>query len=337
MPKFITIGENIHCSRIYKTNGKFVEKDENGRFLLKYRADNEQRTVPIPDEFTENSDWQAGKVKHCAVALWQTAYGNDAEKKAGIDYLKHMAKVQESAGADYIEVNIDEFSRDTEERIKLIKWLITEIQRTVKKPVSVDSSNPEILGAGLEICDAERGRPMLNSVSLERLSAIEHVKKYRPVVVASAAGEQGLPSNVEERIANLDRLIPIIMEAGLDISDIYVDPLVLPIATDGKNGKILLDSTSAIREKYGNKIHIIGGFSNISFGMPKRNLVTQVFTYLAVEAGADSGIVNPVHVNNDILDSMDTSSEAFKLARALLMGEDEFGMQFITAVRGGTI
>ena len=118
--------------------------------------------------------------------------------------------------------------------------------------------------------------------------------------------------------------------------DIHVDPLVFPISVDGNNGPSLLESVTAIRDTYGPDIRFAGGMSNISFGMPHRNLINRVFMYLAIEAGADGGIVDPLHINVDILEAMDTSTEAFALTRALLQGEDEFGMNFIMASREGT-
>lgn len=71
--------------------------------------------------------------------------------------------------------------------------------------------------------------------------------------------------------------------------------------------------------------------------MPARKLINQVFTWLAVEAGADSGIVDPMQINAKILDSLDTNADTFKLARALLTGEDEFGAEFISAHREGKL
>ena len=71
--------------------------------------------------------------------------------------------------------------------------------------------------------------------------------------------------------------------------------------------------------------------------MPSRTLINQVFTRLATDAGADSGIVDPAHINGKILAGLDRSTEAYELARALLTGEDDFGMNFIMAVREGRI
>ena len=333
---FIGVGENIHCTRIYKVGGKFCRQDGDG-YSIYYKAGSEDRTLPVPESFMSGSDWEAGKVKHCAVAIQQGVYGEGAAQAAGIDYIQSLARRQVAAGATYLDINVDEYSTDIEERMRLMVWTVNQVQAAVEIPVSIDSSDMGILAAGLKACDTSRGKPMVNSVSLERPEAIAAAAGAGAVVIASAAGESGLPANTEERLANLDRLMPLLEAAGFMAGDIHVDPLVFPISVDGTNGTGFLDAVRAIREKYGPEIHIVAGLSNVSFGMPSRKLINQVFTYLAVEAGADGGIVDPMHINADVVNSMDVESEGFRLAKDLLSGADDFGMNFITATREGTI
>ncbi|OGV69302.1 MAG: hypothetical protein A2283_13805 [Lentisphaerae bacterium RIFOXYA12_FULL_48_11] len=332
--KFIAVGENIHCTRILKVGGKSVKDMGNGKYSIIYKAGNETRELPVPEIFMKRADWENGKVKHCAVAAWQGTYGDSTGKAAGVDYIQNLAGIQENAGASYLDINIDEFSTDPQEKIRMMKWTVGVVQQASKLPCSIDSSNTDILNAGLEACDKSRGKPMVNSVSLERVDAIAVAAKHGSVVIASAAGEKGLPSTNEERMANIDAIIPRLTAVGIKIPDIHIDPLVFPISTDGNNGNNFLKTVSSVRSKYGADIHIVAGLSNVSFGMPNRKLINQVFSWLAVEAGADGGIVDPMQINAGILSEMDTESENFKLAKALLTGTDEFGMNFITAFRG---
>ncbi len=335
--KFIAVGENIHCTRILKVGGKSVRTDENGVHVIDYTADDEKRTLPVPPVFHEGADWQNGRVKHCAVAIWQGLYGAPAEQAAATDYLQSLARKQKANGAVWLDVNVDEFSSDIEERARAVAWTIRIAQEAAGIPISVDSSSPEVLEAGLEMCATDIGRPLVNSVSLERPDAIALAERFHACVIASAAGETGLPSTAEERVANLERLMPMLEEAKLAADDIHIDPLVLPISVDSQNGQRFLASVRAIRERFGPEIHIVAGLSNVSFGMPRRPLINRVFSWLAVEAGADGGIVDPAQINLDVLQSMDTGSEAFENARALLLGDDEFGMEFIAACREGKI
>ena len=337
IPRFIAVGENIHCTRVLKVGGKSVEDLGNGQHAIVYKAGSATKHLPIPPVFTTTADWQNGKIKHCAVAIWQGTRGDANGKAAGIDYIQNMAKQQEATGATYLDINVDEFSTDVAERVQLMKWTVEVAQKAVKIPVSVDSSNQEILQSGLKAADKSRGKPMVNSVSLERVAAIDVAAEFKAAVIASAAGERDLPCTTEGRMANIGRLMQKLRAAGFADGQIHIDPLVFPISTDGNNGKLFLEAVSAVRNTYGKDIHMCAGLSNISFGMPARKLINQVFTWLVVEAGGDGGIVDTLQINKNILESLDTESEGFKLAKALLLGEDEYGMNFITASREGQI
>lgn len=336
LSRFVTVGENIHCTRIYQVGGKYCKAADEG-YVIEYKSANGMAALPVPAVFTDGGDWENGKVKHCAVAIWQGKYGDGAGQAAGVDYLQSMAQRQEAAGADYLDINVDEFSTDVDERADLMQWTVRTVQEVVSIPVSLDSSNITILRAGLDAADSSRSKPMVNSVSLERLDAVEAAKEFTAVVIASAAGEKGLPATNEERLANVASLMINLRGAGLEDTDIHVDPLVFPVSVDPQNPKRFLDAVTAIRQEYGPEIHIVAGLSNVSFGMPSRKLINQVFTYMAVEAGADGGIVDPFQINLSILRGLDTSTEPYELARALLNGEDDFGMDFITASRAGKL
>ena len=331
---FIVIGENIHCTRVLKRDGNLVDAAAH---VIRYDDGGKKKTLPIPEILLKSADWENGKIKHCVAAIWQGLYGQGPAQEAGRDYLRVMAAKQEQAGASFLDVNVDEFSMDLPERIKAVQWTAALVQGASRLPLSIDSSNSDIMRAGLKACEQARGRPMVNSISLERIGLLDAVAEYKPAVVASAAGEKGLPATTEERLANLGRLIPQLTAKGIQMDWIHVDPLVYTISTDPNNGKMFLAAVQAIRAKYGPAVHIIGGLSNVSFGMPTRKLINQVFAYLAVEAGGDGGIVDPLQINAKILQGLDTKSEPFQLAKALLLGTDEFGMNFIAAHRAGKL
>lgn len=334
---FVSVGENIHCTRIYKIGGKFCKETDEGKFVINYQTADGTKQLPVPEVFTSSPNWESGKVKHCAVAIHQGFYGSGEDQSSGIDYLQNLARRQEEAGATYLDINVDEFSTDVEERIKLMVWTVEVVQKAVSIPMSIDSSNLDILQAGLGACDTSRARPMVNSVSLEREDAVKIAKSANAVVIASAAGADSLPDDLDGRMENIDAIYQILKAEGYQKADIHFDPLVFPISTDGQNGIRFLDTVKAIREKYGPEVHIVAGLSNVSFGMPNRKLINQVYTRLAVEAGADGGIVDPMQINIGILNGLDTESEPFALTKALLLGKDDFGMDYITASRDGRL
>ncbi len=337
VPKFIAVGENIHCSRIYKVGGSFVKPCADGTYALVYPVDEQEQYVPIPQHVLESEAWAKGKVKHAAVAMWQGFYGDDAAKHAGIAYLEQMARIQEFYGASFLDVNVDEFSNNVEERMRLIQWVAGVLQHASALPLSIDSSDLNILRAGLEACDLSRGKPMVNSVSLERIAAIEIARANNAVVIAGATGESSMPQNTEERVQNLELLVNKLHDAGFEDGEVYLDPLVFPASVDSNNGKMIFEAIAVLRQKFGQDIHFAPGLSNVSYGLPNRKLLNQVFTCLCMEQGCDGGIVDPRQINDEALNSLDTTTEAFQLAKAFLTGEDEYGMNYIRAVRKGKI
>lgn len=335
---FHIIGENIHCTRSYKTDGAFVEVDTDGSASILYRdTDHATCRLPVPASIMEGPDWQAGKVRHCAVAVWQGMHGTGAARDAGRNFLESLALRQQRAGAAYLDINVDEFSARIEERCQAMRWLVEWLTPRVTIPLSIDSSNTSVLRSGLAACDRTHGAPMVNSVSLERMDALAAAADHRAVVIASAAGEKDLPCDTAGRMANLEALMRHLKVAGMDEAAVYFDPLVFPVATDPNNARSFLDAVHAVRDTYGSRVHIVGGFSNVSYGMPCRKLINQVFTRLAVDAGADGGIVDPFHINRKVLNELDRGAESFALARALLTGEDAFGGEFISAYRDGRL
>ena len=334
---FIAVGENIHCTRKYKVGGKYVGETSDGQSVIRYDADGAPAEMPVPTPIAEGADWTAGYVRHCAAAMWHVLHGDQSGKADAEKYICALAKAQESAGATYLDINVDEFSTDDEERTTLMEWAARVAQSASSLPLSIDSSNPVVLKAGLAACDTSRDAPMLNSVSLERADAIGLAEEFNACVIASASGESDLPNTTADRLANLDSLMPRLAAAGIVGAKLHVDPLVFPMSTDPANGKLFIEAVAAIRGRYGSDIHIVAGLSNISFGMPHRKLLNQVFTHLAVQAGGDGGIVDPLHINQRVLADMDPNSKSYELARAALMGEDVLGMNYIAAFRAGDL
>ena len=335
--KFYAVAENIHCTLIRKTGGKFVSQKDDGSAYVLYKEEGQEKSFPIPKHYTEIDDWSNGKIKHVAAAMWQGYYGEGSAKEEGIEYVKYWARIQESFGSAYLDLNVDEFSTDLDERLGLMKWAAGIVQEASSIPLSIDSSNLDLLKAGLGACDTSRGKPMVNSVSLERPDAIELAASAGAVVIAGATGKEAMPESVEDRIANCQELMTIMSDAGLSKSDVFFDPLVFPVSVNKANGTDVIESVQELRKIYGDDIHFAPGLSNISYGLPNRKLINTVFTYQCWEAGMDGGIVDPRHINMRVLSSMDTSTEAYTLAKNLVLGEDEYGMQFIMASRDGKL
>lgn len=331
---FIIVGENIHCTRVRLTKGKYVAQLDDGTSALVFAEDGKKRYLPIPADVVEGQDFKDGKVRHVAVAVQQGLYGSDEEQDAGRRYVQAMAVEQESAGAWFLDVNVDEFSIDQDEKKRAMEWVARVVQSATSIPLSIDSSDPQILETGLAACDPSKGKPLVNSVSLERVGFVPIAAKAKACVIASAMGATSMPQTKEERQENIYELVPKLQEAGIPLSDTFLDPLVFPVSVDVQNGPTVIETIRTLREKYGEEVHFAPGLSNVSHGFPRRSVLNRVFARLCREAGCDGGIVDPAQINDEVLAGIDFSDEVNTLAKNVLLGKDEFGMAFISAIRG---
>ncbi len=335
---FVTIGENIHTTRVVKLGGVFHETLVDGSDAVKYRnADGERRLMRVPDHFKESQPYQQGQLKHFMIAVWKGINEEGEEAATGIDYIAKEVHRQVKAKASYLDLNVDEFSYRLNEQLDAMKWLVERVQSISPIPPSIDSSKSEIIEAGFAAYDGSAGRPMLNSVALERIEALDLVLEHDAAAVVTAAKEDGMPEDEHQRLENVGRIVEAALTKGIEKDDLYVDPLFFPISVSGEYGPHGLNAIRMIREEFGTEIHITGGMSNVSFGLPKRKLVNEVFVRLAIDHGADSGIVDPLHLDIDKILSLDMNSKPVQITTEMLMGNDDFCMNYITAFRSGDL
>ncbi len=335
--QFILVGENIHCTRSVKRGGKRTTSLEGAQEGVTFTYNGESRVLPIPPEWGQISPpYTEGKIRHIALGMYMAHDGKTEEqRKAGAAYLCWAAERQIERGAAFLDVNVDEYSYDPTVRTDMMKWVVTFLSQRYDTPLSIDSSNVETLTAGLECCRQETA-PMVNSVSLEREEAVDTVMQYKAHAIVSAAGRKGLPSSVEERVANFTEIIAILDKAGMEHEKMHLDSLVLPISVDPMNGKNFLDAAAQAKDTFSG-VNFSGGLSNVSFGMPKRKLLNLTFARMFVEIGGNGGIIDPVQMNAEDIAAVDTESEAFHLARAVLDGTDMYGSKYIKAYRKGKL
>jgi 5-methyltetrahydrofolate--homocysteine methyltransferase len=331
---FIVIGENIHTTRIIRSpSPRLVEDDASRPAILFTDEHGEQRHLPIPEEELRTQEYEEGRVKHVRSAVRAARNG----EAVGLDYLRQMAFEQIDNGAAYLDVNVDEYSHKLGEQIETMRYLVEFLGPASSVPLSIDSSNQEIIQAGLEAADHHAGAPMLNSASLERLDALDLASETGGPVIVTAAGDSGMPSNAEERVENASRMIDAAGEKGIPLDRIYVDPLMFPISVDGDFVTHVLDAIRAIRGRYGPEIHITGGMSNVSFGLPNRRLLNDAFLLMAIEAGADSGIIDPIQNDIERVRAIDVDTRPFQLAVDVLTGADRNCRAYIKASRAGEL
>ena len=337
MSDFAVIGENMHCTRIVKLGGKHTVELPGGGVGVAFEHAGAARVLPVPADWGELSPaFGEGKVKHVALAVHQATRGAGDDRQAGEDYLLYAARRQVDAGASFLDVNVDEYSNDPARRAEAMRYLAGFLAERIPVPLSIDSSSLETVIAGLEACREAPGRTMVNSVSLERVEYVDAIAEFDAEAVVSAAGREDLPTDVDGRIANFEEIIARLDAAGIARERMHLDPLVFPVSTEPTHGRRFLDATAEAKKRF-DGVRLSGGFSNVSFGMPQRKLLNRVFVWLCVEAGASSGIVDPVQIPPAEIEAMDTDCEPFAMARAFLTGEDSYGMAFLAAHREGKL
>jgi 5-methyltetrahydrofolate--homocysteine methyltransferase len=335
--RFIIIGENVHTTRIVRRPGPFVLSGEDGRESIAFSDESgRERFLPIPDEEKRTQEYEEGRVKHVRSAV-RLAIGDGPDKQVGVDYLHALAARQVEAGAAFLDVNVDEFSHRLPEQIETMRWLAEDLAPRVGVPLSIDSSNLDIIRTGMEAAGTHCGPPMLNSASLERAEALELGAETGGAVIVTASGASAMPDGTAERVANASAMVERALALGISMDLIYVDPLVFPISVDGRFGEHCLDAIRELRARYGPEVHITGGLSNVSFGIPQRRLINDVFLVLAIEAGADSGIIDPIANDVERALGLDREARPFQLALDVLSGADRNCRAYMKAYRAGEL
>ena len=314
----IVIGENINTTRrIRATSPKIVKED--GKVGWAYTdLDGSKRLLDITDLYPEDpAELKAARIGHIGQGV----------RKQDMDFLRWAILSQERAGSHIIDLCVDELSVYPEERHDFMRWMVKTAQSISDVSFAIDSSDPVTIQAGLEVYDRSKGRPAINSVSLEpgRDALIDLAKDEDCYIFANGSGTSGMPKDAEERIDNLSEVMDKMDKAGIPQGDRFLDPLVFPIGAGPEFGMHYLDAVKGLREKYP-EVHIFGGLSNVSFGLPRRKLLNHAFITLAILAGCDSIMIDPLM--NAPMDYIE-----FRMAVEVMTAEDEYALRFLKYVR----
>jgi len=235
------------------------------------------------------------------------------------NFIQKTAKDQLDNGAEVIDVNAGVFVND---EIKYIKWLVEIVQQVVDAPCCIDSPNPKAIEAALTV---HKGPVMINSISLEK----DRYEKMLPVIsggdvkiIALCMSDQGMPETTDQRVAIAEKLINGLVKNNIPLENIYIDPLVQPISTNDVYGIEFLDAIQKIMSDF-KGVHTICGLSNISYGLPERKFLNQIFLVMAISRGLDACIINPI----------DKKMVANIIAAETLMGRDAYCANFLGAFR----
>lgn len=239
------------------------------------------------------------------------------------EFIIDLAKSQVAAGVDFVDVNA---GTSREREAQDLVWLVRIVQDVVNVPLCLDSPNHEPLSSALmEV----KQTPMINSISGESarlINVLPLALEYGCPVIALALDDSGIPKGIEGRLDVIRRVLSQTREKGIPDEKVYIDPLVLTLGTDWNAGKIAMNTMQTIRSEFP-KTHLIVGLSNISFGLPARHLINRTFLSLAMMAGLDSAILDP----------MDEALRAIILTTELVLGQDRFCRNYTQSYRSGVI
>ncbi|GAA0772974.1 homocysteine S-methyltransferase family protein [Clostridium subterminale] len=214
----------------------------------------------------------------------------EALKNGDLDYVLVEAIAQVDAGAHILDVNVGLPEINEEETmVKVIK----EIQSILDVPLQIDSTNPKAIEMGLRYYN---GKAIVNSVNGENKvleSILPIVKKYGAAVVGLTLDDRGIPSSGEERFRIAEKIVKTAERYGIDRKDIYIDCLTLTAAAQQEDVKETLKALSLVKEKL--NVKTVLGVSNISFGLPNRDILNRTFLAASLFAGLDLPIINPLN------------------------------------------
>jgi 5-methyltetrahydrofolate--homocysteine methyltransferase len=244
-----------------------------------------------------------------------------ALRAGNLEIVRREALAQAEAGADILDVNVGAAEVD---EVALLPEAVRVVMEAVDAPLSIDSANPAALRAALEVYRrlAPEGKPIVNSVNGEERSlsrVLPLVKEYGTAVIGLTMDEGGILNEAEERVAVAHKIVARAEALGIPREDVIIDCLALTVSTDRRAALVTLETIRRVREEWG--VNMTLGASNVSFGLPEREVINGAFLAMAIAAGVTCPIVDAARVRPVVL------------AVDLLLGRDEYAMRYLRAYR----
>jgi 5-methyltetrahydrofolate--homocysteine methyltransferase len=245
-----------------------------------------------------------------------------ARRDAG--YVARLATEQVAAGADYLDLNGGD--PDPRRETDNLLWLAEVVQSSTDAPLCIDSANPAAVRA---VLGKARHKPIVNSVSLERGrldSLLGIVGEHECMVIALCMSDEGMPSGADDRAERAGRLIERLTSSGKNPDELIVDPCFVPVSAEPASAVQVCRAIAEILRRFPG-VHVGGGVSNVSYGLPGRKHVNLAMLAAAVHHGMDAAIVDPCT----------PGTVPLMLAAEVLGGADEWCARYIAAHRRGLL
>lgn len=241
----------------------------------------------------------------------------EALKKGDFDFVCREAIAQVKAGADILDVNVVTTGVD---EVEILPKVIKMVMEAVDAPLCIDINNPRALEKALKVY---KGKAIVNSVTGEEKSLNEIlpiVKEHGAVVIGLTIDDGGIPKDADRRVATAHKIIERAESIGIPRSDVIIDCLALTLGADSNAALVTLEAIRRVKKECG--VNQTLGASNISFGLPERNVINQAFLAIAITTGVTCPTVDVAKVRPAILST------------DLVLGRDRFAQRYIRDYRG---
>ncbi len=240
-----------------------------------------------------------------------------AEFVAGnVEIVKDEALAQVAAGADVIDVNVGAAGVD---QMALLPRAVEMVQEVVEVPLSIDTPDPAALAAALKVY---QGKPLVNSVNGEEKNlsrVLPLVAEHGAAVIGLCMDDEGIPDDPHRRLEIALKIVERAEALGIPREDVLIDCLALTVGADSKAALVTLEAIRLVRAELG--VNMTLGASNVSFGLPDREVLNRAFLAMAIWEGVNAPIVNAARVRQTVL------------AVDVLLGRDEFATRYIKHYR----
>jgi 5-methyltetrahydrofolate--homocysteine methyltransferase len=234
-------------------------------------------------------------------------------------YVLELAENQIKAGADVLDINVGFPGVDD---VKLLPETVLAIRDKFDIPLCLDSPNPKAIEAALKVAG---GKCLINSVNGEEksMNALLHIaKEYGAAIIALTMDDNGITHDPEKRLAIAEKILERAVKAGIRQEDVIIDPLAMAVSADPLACLVTLETIRLVHQKLG--LNITQGSSNISFGLPNREVLNSAFMTLAILNGLTCPIANPEKIT------------AAVRATDLILGRDDYAVRFVENFQSGS-
>lgn len=240
-------------------------------------------------------------------------------QNGNFDYVMELAASQIKAMADVLDVNVGFPGVDD---VKLLPATVMAIQDNFDIPLCLDSPNPKAIEAALKVAE---GKCLINSVNGEEESLrilLPLAKDYGAAIIGLTMDDDGITHEPEKRLAIAEKILDRAVKTGMKEEDVIIDPLVMAVSTDPGACLVTLEAIRLIHQKLG--LNITQGSSNVSFGLPNREVLNSAFITLSILNGLTCPIANPEKIT------------AVVRATDLILDRDDYAIRFIEFFQAGS-